>query len=125
MTSLHDPLPLPCGLVLAKRIMKASMSEALGESTNAPGARLEQLYRTWSRGGYGLLITGNVMVDRTQLGEPGNVVIEDDRDLDALTRWSKSAHDAGVPIWVQLNHPGVSPTRWRWATRRWRRVRCR
>ncbi|HEY5843092.1 MAG TPA: NADH:flavin oxidoreductase, partial [Mycobacterium sp.] len=27
-------------------------------------------------------------------------------DLDALTRWSKSAHDAGVPIWVQLNHPG-------------------
>ncbi len=106
MTHLHDPLPLPCGLVLPNRIMKASMSEALAEPTHAPGARLEQLYRTWSHGGYGLLITGNVMVDRTQLGEPGNVVIEDDRDLDALTRWSKSAHDGGVPIWAQLNHPG-------------------
>ena len=106
MTDLHDPLPLPCGLVLPNRIMKASMSEALAESTHAPGARLEQLYRTWSHGGYGLLITGNVMVDRTQLGEPGNVVIEDDRDLDALTRWAKSAHDGGVPIWAQLNHPG-------------------
>ena len=34
------------------------------------------------------------------------MVIEDDRDLDALTRWAKSAHDDGVPIWVQLNHPG-------------------
>jgi 2,4-dienoyl-CoA reductase-like NADH-dependent reductase (Old Yellow Enzyme family) len=29
MTSLHDPLHLPCGLVLPNRIMKASMSEAL------------------------------------------------------------------------------------------------
>nr|HRD10771.1 NADH:flavin oxidoreductase [Mycobacterium sp.] len=106
MTDLHDPLTLPCGLVLPNRIMKASMSEALAESGHAPGARLEQLYRTWSHGGYGLLISGNVMVDGAQLGEPGNVVIEDERDLDALTRWAKSAHDGGVPIWAQLNHPG-------------------
>ena len=106
MTDLYDPLTLPCGQVLPNRIMKASMSEALAESGHAPGARLEQLYRTWSHGGYGLLITGNVMVDGSQLGEPGNVVIEDERDLDGLTRWAKSAHDGGVPIWVQLNHPG-------------------
>jgi 2,4-dienoyl-CoA reductase-like NADH-dependent reductase (Old Yellow Enzyme family) len=70
MTSLHDPLQLPCGLVLPNRIMKAAMSEALADSGNSPGTRLERLYRTWSRGGYGLLVTGNVMVDRTQLGEP-------------------------------------------------------
>jgi len=106
MTSLHDPLQLPCGLVLPNRIMKAAMSEALADSGNSPGTRLERLYRTWSRGGYGLLVTGNVMVDRTQLGEPDNVVIEDERDLDALILWAKSSHDAGVPIWVQLNHPG-------------------
>ncbi len=106
MTSLSDSLSLPCGQMLPNRIMKAAMSEALGDSRHAPGPGLEQLYRTWSRGGYGLLITGNVMVDGRQLGEPGNVVIEDERDLDALTRWAKSAHDGGVPIWVQLNHPG-------------------
>ena len=106
MTSLHDPLQLPCGQVLPNRIMKAAMSEALADPGNSPGARLERLYRRWSQGGYGLLVTGNVMVDRTQLGEPDNVVIEDDRDLDALTLWAKSSHDAGVPIWVQLNHPG-------------------
>ena len=106
MTSVNDPLLLPCGQVLPTRIMKAAMSEALGDKANAPDDRLERLYRTWSQGGYGLLITGNVMVDRTQLGEPGNVVIEDERDLAALTRWAKSTHDAGVPIWVQLNHPG-------------------
>jgi 2,4-dienoyl-CoA reductase-like NADH-dependent reductase (Old Yellow Enzyme family) len=105
-TALHDPLALPCGQVLPNRIMKSALSEALGTRSNAPDGRLERLYTTWGQGGYGLLITGNVMVDRAQLGEPGNVVIEDERDLDALTRWSKSAHDGGAPIWVQLNHPG-------------------
>ncbi|MFC0447389.1 NADH:flavin oxidoreductase/NADH oxidase family protein [Rhodococcus jostii] len=106
MNSLHDPLTLPCGQVLPNRIMKAALSEALGDARNSPDGRLERLYTTWGRGGYGLLITGNVMVDRTQLGEPGNIVIEDERDLDALARWAKTTEDAGVPIWVQLNHPG-------------------
>jgi 2,4-dienoyl-CoA reductase-like NADH-dependent reductase (Old Yellow Enzyme family) len=106
MTSLHDPLPLPCGQVLPNRIMKAAMSEGLGDRRNSPDGRLERLYTSWGQGGYGLLVTGNVMVDRTQLGEPGNVVIEDERDLDALSRWAKTTKDAGVPIWVQLNHPG-------------------
>ncbi len=106
MNALHQPLRLPNGLVLPNRIMKAAMSEALADGHHAPDDRLVRLYDRWSRGGYGLLITGNVMVDRTQLGEPGNVVIEDDRDLAALSRWVKSTHDAGVPIWAQLNHPG-------------------
>lgn len=106
MKALHEPLKLPNGQVLPNRIMKSAMSEALGDKRNAPDHRLAQLYQTWSQGGYGLIITGNVMVDRTQLGEPGNVVIEDERDLDALTRWAKTTKDAGVPIWAQLNHPG-------------------
>ncbi|MFE5085005.1 NADH:flavin oxidoreductase/NADH oxidase family protein [Streptomyces mirabilis] len=106
MTSLHDHLTLPNGQVLPNRIMKSALSEALADKRNAPDHRLEQLYRTWSGGGYGLIITGNVMVDRTQLGEPGNVVIEDDRDLAALTRWAATTKDAGIPTWVQLNHPG-------------------
>lgn len=106
MSSLSDPLPLPCGLVLPNRIMKAAMSEALGGARNNPDERIERLYRTWAHGGYGLLVTGNVMIDRSQLAEPGNVVIEDERDLDALTSWAKSTKDSGVPIMVQLNHPG-------------------
>jgi 2,4-dienoyl-CoA reductase-like NADH-dependent reductase (Old Yellow Enzyme family) len=85
---------------------KAALSEALADKQNAPDGRLEQLYTSWSQGGYGLIVTGNVMVDRRQLGEPGNVVIEDERNLDALSRWAKTTKDAGVPIWVQLNHPG-------------------
>jgi len=106
MASLHEPLTLPNGQVLPNRIMKSALSEVLATKQNAPDERLERLYSTWSQGGYGLLVTGNVMVDRRQLGEPGNVVIEDERDLDALTRWTKATHDGGVPIWAQINHPG-------------------
>jgi 2,4-dienoyl-CoA reductase-like NADH-dependent reductase (Old Yellow Enzyme family) len=86
--------------------MKAALSEGLGGRRNAPDERIERLYTAWSRGGYGLIVTGNAMIDRTQLGEPGNIVIEDELHLDALSRWAKTTKDAGVPIFVQLNHPG-------------------
>lgn len=106
MTTLHDSLTLPCGQVLPNRLMKSAMSEVLGDKSHAPTTALERLYTTWSTGGYGLLVTGNVMVDRTQIGEPGNVVIEDERDLDGLSRWAKTTQDSGTPIWMQINHPG-------------------
>lgn len=106
MPALHDPLTLPCGLVLPNRIMKAALSEALAGKDQAPDQRLERLYSSWSTGGFGLIVTGNVMVDARQLGEPGNVVIEDEQHLGALSRWAKTTKDAGVPIMVQINHPG-------------------
>ncbi|NEW28493.1 nitroreductase/quinone reductase family protein [Nocardia cyriacigeorgica] len=106
MTVLHEPLELGCGLVLPNRLMKAALSEGLGTTELGPDERIERLYTRWGHGGYGLVITGNVMVDRRQLGEPGNVAITDDRDLDGLSRWAKATKDGGAPIWMQLNHPG-------------------
>ncbi|MFC8178341.1 NADH:flavin oxidoreductase [Rhodococcus sp. 14-2470-1b] len=106
VTTLAAPLTLACGQVLPNRLMKAALSEGLGTRTHSPDVRLERLYTRWGAGGYGLVLTGNVMVDRHHIGEPGNVVIEDDRDLDGMTRWAKSARDGGSPIWMQLNHPG-------------------
>jgi 2,4-dienoyl-CoA reductase-like NADH-dependent reductase (Old Yellow Enzyme family) len=106
MPSLAEPLELPSGVLLRNRIAKAALSEALGDSDNLPDDRLATLYRRWGQGGYGLLITGNIMVDRRHLGEPGNVVIEDDRALDQLTAWTKAAHDGGAATFAQLNHPG-------------------
>ncbi len=104
--TLSDQLTLPCGQILPNRMMKSALSEALGDSSRGPSRRLETLYSRWGAGGYGLVVTGNVMIDRTQLGEPGNVVIEDDRDLEGLTRWAKTTQDGGSPIWMQINHPG-------------------
>lgn len=103
---LGRPLPLPCGRVVPNRLMKSAMSEALGDSALAPRPELEVLYRTWSRGGAGLLVTGNVMVDRRALGEPGNVCVEGPEHLDRLAAWAEAAHEGGALCFVQLNHPG-------------------
>ncbi|AYJ48402.1 nitroreductase family deazaflavin-dependent oxidoreductase [Rhodococcus sp. P1Y] len=105
-STLDSPLTLACGQVLPNRIMKAALSEGLATGEHSPDVRLERLYTQWGAGGYGLVLTGNVMVDRRHIGEPGNVVIEDDRDHDALSRWAKATRDGGSPVWMQLNHPG-------------------
>jgi 2,4-dienoyl-CoA reductase-like NADH-dependent reductase (Old Yellow Enzyme family) len=104
--TLAQPLTLPNGTKLKNRLAKSAMSEQLGTKTNGPTEGLARLYETWSQGGAGLLITGNVMVDRRALGEPGNVVLEDARDQDLFARWARAGAVDGTQTWVQLNHPG-------------------
>lgn len=103
---LAQSLRLPNGSVLRNRLAKAAMSEALGTYDNRPTPALATLYRRWAQSGIGLMLTGNVMIDRRALGEPGNVAIEDENDLPVLKQWAKAATDEGAAIWVQLNHPG-------------------
>jgi 2,4-dienoyl-CoA reductase-like NADH-dependent reductase (Old Yellow Enzyme family) len=103
---LNQTLRLPNGVVLRNRLAKAAMSETLGTNDSRPTAGLVQLYRRWGSSGLGLILTGNVMIDRRALGEPGNVVIEDEADLPLLKQWAATATDQGAAIWAQLNHPG-------------------
>lgn len=103
---LAAPLGLPSGVTLSSRIAKSALSEALGDREQAPTKELIRLYDRWSGSGAGLLITGNVMVDRRALGEPGNVAVEDDRHLHLLKDWAAAATAGGSQVWVQLNHPG-------------------
>ncbi|PYZ98283.1 NADH oxidase [Alteribacter lacisalsi] len=91
---------------IKNRVMKAAMSEALGSREHAPTEKLITLYRTWAHGGAGLLITGNVMVSAKALGEPGNVVVEDERHLDLLKTWASASKENGARCWMQINHPG-------------------
>ena len=74
-------------------------------------------YATWAAGGIGMSITGNVMVDRRYLECPGNVALEDDSCLPALTAWARAAKGlADVPsrgaphrrvcAVMQISHPG-------------------
>lgn len=103
---LAQPLTLPNGSVLRNRIAKSAMSEALASYDNHVTPALPALYKRWAASGIGLLITGNVMIDRRALGEPGNVALEDESDLPLLRQWAESATSQGVQIWMQLNHPG-------------------
>ena len=82
------------------------MTEGLADKFDLPTPALIQLYKTWSQGGTGLHITGNVMVDRRYLERAGNVVLEDDKNLDLFRTWAKQGTTGGNHLWVQLNHPG-------------------
>jgi 2,4-dienoyl-CoA reductase-like NADH-dependent reductase (Old Yellow Enzyme family) len=82
------------------------MTEGLADKFDLPTPALIQLYKTWSQGGTGLHITGNVMIDRRYLERAGNVVLEDDKDLALFRNWAKEGTAGGNHLWVQLNHPG-------------------
>ena len=108
--TLGSPLTLPNGTTVKNRLAKSAMSEQLGGPANEPTPALTRLYARWAGGGVGLIITGNVMVDRRSIGEPLNVVVEDDRDMEDLRRWAKAARSDGTTALVQLNHPGRQTT---------------
>ncbi len=120
---LAGPLRLPCGAVLPNRLCKAAMTEGLADSLLRATPRHETLYRTWSEGGAGLLLTGNVQVDRTDLERPGNVAIDvsaaqtvSDEARQRLRAWARAGTVGGNHLWMQLSHAGwQSP---RYVTRR-------
>jgi 2,4-dienoyl-CoA reductase-like NADH-dependent reductase (Old Yellow Enzyme family) len=104
---MGQPLTLqPSGQVLKNRLVKSAMSEGLADRDGCPTPELIALYAAWAQGGIGQCITGNVMIDGRAQGEPGNVVIEDERHLSALTAWATAATAHDTRCWVQLNHPG-------------------
>jgi 2,4-dienoyl-CoA reductase-like NADH-dependent reductase (Old Yellow Enzyme family) len=109
--TLQDNLTLPCGVKIPNRLAKAAMSEQLSDYHNRPTNEIVRLYQRWADGGLGLSITGNVMIDRRALGEPCNIVVEDERDIDKLSEWAKAGKSRGGKMLMQINHPGrQSPT---------------
>ncbi|GAA4875346.1 NADH:flavin oxidoreductase/NADH oxidase family protein [Ferrimonas pelagia] len=103
---LASPLKLNESLAIKNRFFKSAMSEQLGDRHHDPTPQLAQLYRLWSEGGVGISVTGNVMVDRTALGEPGNVVLDKHSDLARFRQWAEQGSGHDTQLWMQLNHPG-------------------
>jgi 2,4-dienoyl-CoA reductase-like NADH-dependent reductase (Old Yellow Enzyme family) len=108
---LRSPLRLACGVTLPNRILKSAMTEGLADAHDRPTEAHETLYRRWSEGGAGTLVTGNVMVDRRYLERPGNVVVEDEGAVDRLASWVRAGTTAGNQLWMQISHPGRQCTR--------------
>jgi len=109
---LEDPmdlttaLELPCGARLRNRVVKAAMSEGLADRHDHATPGHCRLYENWARGGAGLLITGNVMVDRRYLERTGNVVLEDQSGMPALRAWAAAGTLGKTHLWMQISHPG-------------------
>jgi len=108
MSRILDSLTLASGLMLPNRLAKTAMTEGLAEN-GRPGLELQTVYRRWAASGVGLLISGNVMIDRDHLERPGNVVIDRMPDADMRTRleqWAEAAKSSGGKVIMQLSHAG-------------------
>ncbi len=104
--NLSTPLQLTEQVTIKNRLFKSAMSEQLGDKNHNPTPALARLYKTWAKGGIGLSISGNVMVDRTALGEPMNVVLDRQSDLNKFRQWAKAGTENNTQLWMQINHPG-------------------
>ena len=106
---LGSPLTLPCGAILPNRLCKAAMTEGLSPDGRPTEGHI-QLYRMWAKSTAGLLITGNVQVDRHHLERPGNVVLQNGNappDARAVfEQWADAARSGGGKVWMQLSHAG-------------------
>jgi 2,4-dienoyl-CoA reductase-like NADH-dependent reductase (Old Yellow Enzyme family) len=112
---ISQPLTLPCGLTLPNRLVKCPMQETQAqEPWFNPPETFHNLYKTWAESQYGLLITGQVQIDRRFFSIAGDVCTHerslDPEVLDKWKRWAKTAQKNGTPCIVQLAHPGrMSP----------------
>ncbi|WJR77256.1 NADH:flavin oxidoreductase/NADH oxidase family protein [Bradyrhizobium sp. NP1] len=104
--SPFTPLVLPNGAVISNRLAKASMEENMADYEHLPSEDLFRLYRAWADGGAGLILTGNVMIDRRALTGPGGIVLENDKHLDRFSEWARIGRSKGGQFWMQINHPG-------------------
>ena len=103
---IDRPLALPCGAVLPNRLAKAAMSEALGDANNDVPDGMIALFRQWGEGGAGMIVTGNIPVDRDHLEHAANVVLDDDSDSAQLRKLAQAGTCGGAVLLAQLNHAG-------------------
>ena len=106
MSVLNKEIILPNGSKIINRIAKSAMSENLSNTDNQPTSTLINLYKKWALSGSGLLITGNIMIDSSAVGEPRNVIVENRDNFDLLKEWADTVKNTETHLWAQINHPG-------------------
>lgn len=109
MTVLNTAFTLPCGISIPNRLCKAAMTEGLAEPGGRAGARIARLYKTWAQGGAGLILTGNIMVDRRFRERPANIVVDGPQDeaaMAGLSAFAAAAKAAGNVAVAQISHAG-------------------
>lgn len=107
---LLQPLTLPCGVTIKNRIAKAAMTERLADGKQYATKPLEHLYQHWSSNGAGLLITGNILVDKRYKESSGNIVLEDEAGLSALKKMVAAGTQNNTHLWAQISHAGRQAT---------------
>ena len=103
---IATPIDINRHVTSKNRLFKSAMSEQLADAQANPSTELIHLYKEWAKGGTGIVLTGNVMIDRNALGEPRNVVLDEQSDLQRFRDWAAAGSANNTQLWMQLNHPG-------------------
>ena len=100
------------------RFLKAAMAERLASwdakdfsKRGVPSEKLINLYRRWGEGGFGVILTGNVMIEYDQLEAPANSIIPrgapfSGERFEAFKKLGAAAKKEGTLCLAQVNHPG-------------------
>ncbi len=108
---ISTELILPCGAILKNRLVKSAMTERISNTKFEPTKGHERLYKDWSDTGAGLMITGNVVIDRKHLESAGNVCFDSENMLPKISSWAKASTSNGNHVWVQISHSGRQTNR--------------
>ena len=109
MTEFNDPLILPSGQEIKNRFCKAAMTERVAGPDNFACERHHKIYEKWAKSGSGILLTGNVQIDRSCMEGPANVCIEEhsyQNQMPALKKWAQVSETDGSKLWMQISHAG-------------------
>lgn len=104
---LGAPLKLPCGVVLNNRIVKAAMSDSLGDGRGNATEAQTRLYERWAQGGVALSLIGEVQGTPHYPEKPGNLVLTPSADKQALQELAQRGSINGTHVWPQLGHAGA------------------
>ncbi|KAK3711194.1 hypothetical protein LTR37_009787 [Vermiconidia calcicola] len=120
-----DPAPLGKPLefefsrqTAQNRFLKGAMTERISswdpkniEARGIPSKELINVYKRWGEGEYGIILTGNILIDPEHLEAAGNPIIprtapfEGER-FEAFKEMGKQAKAHGSLCIGQVNHPG-------------------
>jgi 2,4-dienoyl-CoA reductase-like NADH-dependent reductase (Old Yellow Enzyme family) len=104
--------------------MKAALTERMctwnlvnRTARGIPTNEYVNLYRRWGEGGFGVILTGNILIDYEHLEALGNPIIPRDAPFFGLrfqkfSEVAKEAKKHGSLIIGQVNHPGRQVDEW-------------
>ena len=85
------------------------MTERVAGPDNFACERHHKIYEKWAKSGSGILLTGNVQIDRSCMEGPANVCIEEhsyQNQMPALKKWAEVSETDGSKLWMQISHAG-------------------
>lgn len=104
---LQQPLELPCGATLKNRLAKSAMSDSLGDGEGNPTEKQVRLYERWAEGGAAVSVIGEVQGDPRYPEKPGNLVLGQQSNQQALQSLASRGMINDAHLWPQLSHAGA------------------